>query len=401
MKRSAINHRMSYGIFYLSLLAETALFLPVQAQIGKPPPPPSYDLESRFIENIGFVAAGDAGQDFTNKTIRHMAVSIGQLGGINPETGQVILNQDNLLPLVAQELDIVGSAYFYTNIHVSGDTFVYGTFYGSGAGISNIPVTSLTGSLTERPEIQSALDSKLDSVGVWETLNTRAAEITMLQLLVSLLDQSVSDTNNPHQATAEQIGAYSKAETTALVSNALAQVQSVGYIATNHTGNVSITGRVNVLSLQVTSNIIARVFYGDGSGLTNLPAASITGSLAERPEIQSALDAKLDADGVWTSIGTNTAHIAGLQSNVAVLGAVTSNTNNHHQVTARQAGALSISGGTMGGHIDMALSHRLINLPDPANDKDAVTKSYLDRRLNFIPPQGDLEMGTYTNRPGF
>ena len=55
----------------------------------------------------------------------------------------------------------------------------------------------------------------------------------------------------------------------------------------------------------------------------------------------------------------------------------------------------------MGGHIDMALSHRLINLPDPANDKDAVTKSYLDRRLNFIPPQGDLEMGTYTNRPGF
>jgi len=143
------------------------------------------------------------------------------------------------------------------------------------------------------------------------------------------------------------------------------------------------------------------VFYGDGSGLTNLPAASITGSLAERPEIQSALNTKLDADGVWTTIGTHALDIAGLQSSVAALDVVTGNTNHHHQVTAQQTSTLSISGGTMAGHIDMAMAHRLINLPDPVNDKDAVTKDYLDRRLNFIPPQGDLEMGTYTNRPGF
>ena len=433
-----MNKLNRYGMrsptrLYLGLLFGVSMLLPTAANAVKPTTPPgeppagnNIDLGGGFVENMGFVSAADDGLDFTNEAIRHMAVSIGQLGGVNPETGDIVINQGNLLPLVARELDITGFAFFYTNVYISGDTFVYGAFYGSGAGISNIPVANITGSLAERPEIQHALQAKLDSDGVWETLDSSTANIATLQLITALLDQSISDTNNPHQVTAAQIGAYTAEDTEALVSNALFRIQSISYIATNHVGNISITGSVSVLSLQVTSNVTARMFYGDGSGLTNLSIAGLSGSLAERPEMQAALETKLDAEGVWTAINGNASGVSNLQPVVSILNTamptwnaaytwgnhaveayanheelitLTSVSNNPHQVSAEQLGALLSSGGNMSGHIDMSRVARIINLPDPANDMDAVSKSYLERRLNHILPQGDIGMGIYTNSP--
>jgi hypothetical protein len=263
--QSRRNH-FYFLVLGLSLLLAT---LSHAAKPGTDPPEggDSVDLGGGFVENMGFIPAGDEGLAFTNETIRHMGVSIGQLGGVNPETGEIVINEGNLLPLVAQELDVTGNAFFYTNTYVSGDTYIYGVIYGSGEGISNIPAANITGSITERPEIQQALQTKLDSDGVWETLDSSTAEITTLQLMTALLEQSVTDTNNPHQVTAEQVG------------------------------------------------------------------------------------------------------------------------------------ALPFSGGTMFGHIDMAGLARIINLAEPVNDQDAVTRSYLEQRLNHILPQGDIGMGTYTNCP--
>lgn len=297
---SGIGPRIS---FFLSLLLGTSLLLTTTSDAAKPTKPPndppaedSIDLGGGFVENMGFVSAGDAGVDFTNEAIRHMAVSIGQLGGVNPETGEVIINEGNLLPLVAQELDITGSAYFYTNIYVAGDTFVYGAFYGSGEGISNIPVANITGSLAERPELQSALETKLDSDGVWTAIRGNASGVTNLEQVVFILNTAVPTWN----------AAYTW-------------------------GNHALEGYASFEELVVQS----------------------------------------------------------------------STTNNPHQVTAEQLGTLLSSGGSMSGHIDMSGVARIINLPDPANDMDAVSKSYLERRLNYILPQGDIGMGIYTNSPGF
>jgi hypothetical protein len=285
---------------YLYSLLGISLLLTKTSDAAKPERPPpepevnSIDLAGGFVENMGFVAAGDAGVDFTNEAIRDLAVSIGQLGGVNPETGEVIINEGNLLPLVAQGLDITGSAYFYTNIYIAGDTFVYGAFYGSGAGISNIPSTSIYGSLADRPEIQEALNSKLDVDGVWSAIYGNESAISNLLQSVLTLDQASTIWN-----AAYQWGNHAEA----------------GY--------------------------------------------------AGRSELETHTGA----------------------------------TNNPHQLQANQIGALPKAGGQMTGHIDLGGFARIINMPEPANDRDAVSKSYLDSRLNYILPQGDIEMGVYTNSP--
>jgi hypothetical protein len=267
MKKSNICNRALHSAFFIRLLASFFLLLSTTSDAAKPTPAgDSVDLGGGFIENMGFIPAGDEGVEFTDKTIRHMSVSIGQLGGVNPETGEII-NDENLLSLVAWELDITGSAFFNTNIFIAGDTVIEGILYGSGAGLSNIPSANIVGSLTERPEIQQALQSKLDSAPTLETLNSIVMDITTVQLLTVLLQQSVSETNNPHQVSTEQLG------------------------------------------------------------------------------------------------------------------------------------ALPSSGGSMSGHIDMSGVARIIRLPEPINDQDAVSKSYLERRLNYIEPQGDIGMGIYTNNP--
>ncbi len=225
------------------------------------------DLSGGYVTNMGYIDAAVLDKEFTNAALRTLAVSIGQLGGVNPETGEIITDEANLLPLVSKEMDVTGKAYFYTNIYISGDTFVYGAIYGSGVGITNLPVQNISGLLTARPEVQSALSTKLDAEGVWETINESTATISDLQTVIDALNSSIEDTNNPHH------------------------------------------------------------------------------------------------------------------------------------VTAAQAGALAVTGGKVSGHIDMDGVARIVNLPEPASDQDAVSKAYLDQRLNFIPPQGDIGMGIYTNAP--
>jgi hypothetical protein len=273
MKKINICNRALHRAFSIRLLVNF-LLLPTTAleaaKPTKPLPDPeaiTIDLEGGYVKHMGFVPAGDEGMGFTNENIRHMAVSIGQLSGVNPETGQIIINEDNLLPLVSHELDVTRNAFFYTNVYIAGDTYIYGVLYGNGAGMSNIPSANITGSLTERPEIQQALQSKADSNGVWQTLNSCIADITALQLRTTLLEQGACDTNNPHQVSTEQLG------------------------------------------------------------------------------------------------------------------------------------ALPNSGGSMSGHIDMSGVARIISLPEPINDQDAVPKCYLEKRLNYIEPQGDIGMGVYTNNP--
>jgi len=274
MKAINAHEHGSRKILFPCLFSIAIVFVAVSAQAAKPgsgDQPPgqegTIDLSGGYITNMGFINAADQGVEFTNSSIRTMAVSIGQLGGVNPETGEVIMDAGNLLPMVSKELDVTGKAFFYTNVYVAGDTYVYGAFFGSGAGLTNLPAQNISGSLTARPEIQSALNTKLDAAGVWETINQSTATITDLQNLIDALDASIEATNNPHH------------------------------------------------------------------------------------------------------------------------------------VTAVQVGALPVTGGTLSGHLNMNGIARIINLPEPANDQDAVSKLYLERRLSYIPPQGDIGMGIYTNAP--
>lgn len=58
---------------------------------------------------------------------------------------------------------------------------------------------------------------------------------------------------------------------------------------------------------------------------------------------------------------------------------------------------LPVSGGTLGGNLNMGGTNRVTNLAAPAADGDALHKSFLRSVLSCLPPQGDLSMGVYTN----
>lgn len=392
-------------------------------------PPPSYDLEGGYIFNMGKVSPIDGETGFTNTSLRHMSISVGQLSGVDPQTGQYITNKYELVSFVTRQLDVTGTAYFYTNLYIAGNIEAYGTISGDGTGITNISTSSLIGLITDRPELQEALAEKLDSEAAWTAINANAADITALEARVEELETSPTsdrtdsanfkdaieantaditvlyeemvsvwdavdynaDINAVQQDSISQLQhshSNDVAELRASVSNAVSRLYAEGYVSTNETGDLSISGSI------LASNVTALSFIGDGSGLTNLSISSIAGTIVEQPELLTALAGKLDTNGVWNAIKENA-------SAVAELIAESADTNNPHQVTAEQIEALPITGGSMTGHIDMDMSHRLLNLPEPANDDEAVTKSYLDKRLNYIIPQGDLAMGIYTNFPGY
>jgi hypothetical protein len=318
MKQSHTKHT---GLL-LSLLLEIPLFLTTSALAAKPTNPlPDPDeitirLGGGYVENMGFIPAGDQGEEFTNDTVRHMAVSIGQLGGVNPETGQIIFNEENLLPLVAQELDVTGNAFFYTNSFFGGNTYIYGVIYGSGAGITNVPADSIYGSLAVRPEIQAALNTKADHSAVWDAVNQNIVDIIEMQQMVAMLTQISADTNNPHQVTAHQTGAYTIQDAGNLMSNFFTQIDVGEYIITNMMGDVTIAGSLTA------SNVTADSFVGDGSGLTNITTANLTGSIIKKiqdlsEEMEGALDTKLDADSGWAAINANTVDIEDIKHNGA------------------------------------------------------------------------------------
>jgi hypothetical protein len=52
----------------------------------------------------------------------------------------------------------------------------------------------------------------------------------------------------------------------------------------------------------------------------------------------------------------------------------------------------------MEGDVDMA-TNRVTAVADPVEDRDAVNKQFLRSVLAYLPPQGDLSMGVYTNGP--
>ena len=88
------------------------------------------DVQDGFVYNHAIVNPGDLGLTFTNDGVRDVTVSVGQLSGVDPQSGAVITNAANLLPLKAQSLTVV------SNVTVEG------IIYGDGSGLTDIDVTT-------------------------------------------------------------------------------------------------------------------------------------------------------------------------------------------------------------------------------------------------------------------
>jgi hypothetical protein len=90
------------------------------------------NMGSNYVYNLGYLDVAAASNDFTDAEVAHNAISVGQLVGVNPETGQMVTNAVNLLPIMARSVFAAGEVNA-------------GWFAGNGGGLTNLNGGSIMG----------------------------------------------------------------------------------------------------------------------------------------------------------------------------------------------------------------------------------------------------------------
>jgi hypothetical protein len=216
---------------------------------------------------------------------------------------------------------VVGNAYVSTELTVGG-TVTATTFAGDGSGLTGISTSSTLQSVTDTGNVTSnTIQFTNATTGLVATGNVHAlkfigdgSELTGISTSPTL--QSVTDTGNVTSNTIQFTNA------------------TTGFI-------------VNSNSI-VTGNVTAATFLGDGSGLTSIPAAQITGTLdaARIPDLDTAkiTTGTLDAARIPT-LNQNTTGSAGSAGSAAT--ATTATNQSGGTVSASTgyfSGALNVNG---------------------------------------------------------
>jgi hypothetical protein len=111
-------------------------------------------VSNDYIRNIGLVDMAGWNTDYTG-AVRHLGVSLGQLSGIEPQTGAVITNSQNLIPLTVRSLTA------RTAIN------------GNGVGITNVNAETLDGLHAASFATGTPVYAEADPIfGAWLGTNT-------------------------------------------------------------------------------------------------------------------------------------------------------------------------------------------------------------------------------------
>jgi hypothetical protein len=99
-------------------------------------------LSNEYVRQQGLVDLQNwTGGLVTNANVRGLGVSLGQLSGIDPETGEAITDSANLLPLNARSLRVTGSSRLEGALDMNGGAISNAVIYGNGAGLTNLSYT--------------------------------------------------------------------------------------------------------------------------------------------------------------------------------------------------------------------------------------------------------------------
>ena len=157
---------------------------------------------------------------------------------------------------------------------------VSGNYTGSGAGLTNVPVTGLSGAVGTL-QVQNT-QTNVTSVGTLWTLN-----VTQISNLNGSILGSLA---TPVQSNITALGLLSNlaVSNSISVSNIVAtgnlsvltqsNLASANLVTANiQTANVT---TMNLVNLNVTSTVVATTFSGSGASLTSLPMGQASGTLA-------------------------------------------------------------------------------------------------------------------------
>jgi hypothetical protein len=216
-----------------------------------------------------------------------------------------------------------------------------------------------------------------------------------------------SDTNgwtvSAHDAwiTAAQVPAQTQqvyvatAGTAGAVTGVQSQLLTSALQPASITNLVPYTGAASGVNLG-TNSMTAKLFIGDGSGLTNLSSSMpAPGSItSDKLAVGAVTAANLSAGSVGSSaLAFNAVTTEKLADGAVTGGKIASGVINSEHLAE---GSVTVAKLAISSNLNMN-GNRVTNLALPANDGDAVSKAYLRAVLSAIPPQGDLSMGSFTN----
>ena len=194
------------------------------------------------------------------------------------------------------------------------------------------------------------------------------------------VDAHLTNENNPHNVTAEQIGALSFIPFDMTSTDGVTYTCTVPGISALTVG-ASFTG---LPKKESTSQVVRLNVNGFGSKLLRrrVSVGSATTTTGYDDTWLSAnKPIRITYDGLFWVVDMVQAHASDLMGSVPVAKGGTGAT------TATQAcanlGALSVTGGTMSGSLDMS-SNKITNLATPTDDSDAVTKKYVDEHSYIL-----------------
>lgn len=131
--------------------------------------PDGIALSNEYVRQQGLVdLQAWTGGAVTNEAVRGLGVSLGQMAGINPETGEAIADPTNLLPLAARSLNVFGTSQMGGALDMGGQAITSAVYYGNGTGITNLPAVSVVNIGTNYS--LANMDCQVVSTNAYETL---------------------------------------------------------------------------------------------------------------------------------------------------------------------------------------------------------------------------------------
>ena len=223
-----------------------------------------------------------------------------------------------------------------TAVNITANT---GVFAGSGANLTTLNASNISSGTLAQARLANA------SVTLGSTALTLGSTVTTVAGLSSVTSTTF-------------VGALTGAATTAGTVTTAAQpnITSVGTLT-------SLNSSGTITAPAFTAN--TGVFTGNGSGLSAIAGANVTGTVASATAATTAGTVTTAAQPNITSVGTLTSLTA---------------TGNIAGGNLTTTGVLSVTGtgvSSIAGNLDMT-SNTIINLATPTNANDAATKQYVD-----------------------
>jgi hypothetical protein len=245
------------------------------------------------------------------------------------------------------------------------------TFVGALSGAATSATTAGTVTTAAQPNITSV--GTLTSLGVSGTVTAPAFTANTGVFtgngssLSAIAGANVTGTvANATFATSAGSATTAGTVTTAAQPNitSVGTLTSLGVSGNATAGNLGVSGTIT--SVNITAN--TGVFTGNGSGLSAIAGANVTGTVANAT--------------FATSAGTAGTVTTAAQPNITSVGTLTSLsvTGNVAGGNLTTVGVLSVTGtgvSSIAGNLDMT-SNTIINLATPTNSTDAATKQYVD-----------------------